>query len=117
MSQLQPLFLQRIAAIPGIRSACLAQVWYARYVGREPFLVDDQSLRPDAGMALSKVTPQYFPTLGIPIVQGRNFTEEEAKGEAPVFDRQRIFRPNISGRAAIPLATGSRSGQPTLRRL
>jgi predicted permease len=85
VSAFQPLFLQRIAAIPGIRSACLAQVWYARYVGRQSFLVDGQSSRPKAGMALSKVTPQYFPTLGIPIVQGRNFTGEEAKAEAPVL--------------------------------
>jgi putative ABC transport system permease protein len=37
---------------------------------------------PDAGYSF--VTPNYFDTLRIPIVRGRNFTPSEADGQAPV---------------------------------
>ena len=80
----QRALVEKTAAIPGVRSASLAQVWYARYVPYKAMRVDGQTPARAAGMAQSKVTPSYFATLGIPFVRGRNFSEEEAKAEAPV---------------------------------
>jgi hypothetical protein len=48
-------------------------------------LVDGKAAQRVAGLALSRVTPGYFATLGIPITRGRDFTAEEAKAEAPVM--------------------------------
>ncbi len=83
--EFQPSLVEKVTAIPGVRSACLAQVWYARRVDYESMLVDGQTPGRASGLALSRVTPAYFDTLGISIVRGRNFTEEEAKAEAPVL--------------------------------
>ena len=83
--EFQRSFLEEIAAIPGVRSVCLAQVWYARYINYQSMLVDGQRTGRASGIALSRVSPEYFATLGIPIVSGRNFTEADAKTEAPVL--------------------------------
>ena len=82
--EFQRSLLQTIVATPGVRSVCLAQVWYARYLRYQSMLVDGQTPRKASGIAQSRVMPAYFETLRIPIVRGRNFTEEEAKTEAPV---------------------------------
>jgi predicted permease len=82
--EFQQSLVEKIEAIPGVRSDSLAQVWYARYLLYQSMRVDGQVPGRASGMAQSKVTPNYFATLGIPFVRGRNFTEEEAKMEAPV---------------------------------
>jgi predicted permease len=65
--------LEKISAIPGVRSACVAQVWYAKYIRAQSMLVDGQPLHGMSRVALSRVPPEYFATLSIPIVRGRKF--------------------------------------------
>jgi predicted permease len=85
ISEFQQSLLETIRTTPGVRSASLAQVWYARYIRYQSMLVDGKTPSRAAGIALSRVTPDYFRTLDIPILRGRNFTIEEAKAEAPVL--------------------------------
>jgi predicted permease len=84
-SEFQQSLLETIRTTPGVRFAALAQVWYARYIRYQSMLVDGKAPSRAAGLALSRVTPDYFAALGIPITRGRNFTIEEAKAEAPVL--------------------------------
>jgi len=44
--------------------------------------VDDPSSRPGAGFNM--VTPEYFRTFGVRMIQGRTFTEQDAAGGLPV---------------------------------
>lgn len=83
--EFQRSLVERVLAIPGVRSACLAQVWYARDIPYRSMLVDGITPQRESGMALSRVTPKYFETLRIPIIRGRNFTKDEARTEAPVL--------------------------------
>jgi predicted permease len=83
--EFQQALLETIRTTTGVRSASLAQVWYAHYVRYQSMLVDGRTPSRAAGLALSRVTPDYFTTLNISIIRGRNFTMEEAKAEAPVL--------------------------------
>jgi len=80
--------LERIEALPGVMSASLAG---GSHWGRadDGFILEGQS--PPAGSAdavakaeLFRVTPDYFKTLGIPLLTGREFTSRDAGGAAPV---------------------------------
>jgi predicted permease len=68
--------LERVRAIPGVESAALAErlPFSINYNRNNVFLPDRQG-PDDKGLVLdvARVSPEYFPTLGIPIVQGRNF--------------------------------------------
>ena len=78
--------VQRIEALPGVRSAAFAQMlplqswgWNATFsiVGRNPFPPGERPV-----VELRYVTPRYFSTLGIPILRGRAFTDADT-GQAP----------------------------------
>jgi len=68
--------LERVRAIPGVESAALAErlPFSINYNRNNVFLPGFQG-PDDKGLVLdvARVSPEYFPTLGIPIVQGRNF--------------------------------------------
>ena len=76
-------YLERIAAIPGVDSAAVATATplrpfrggYFRMVGEPPEVL--ASRRPTWGYFVS---PDYFRTLGIPLVAGRTFRDDDAKG-------------------------------------
>jgi predicted permease len=89
--QLNRDIIQGIAALPGVQSVAQASrgpIGGIRFVSLAPAdaalapLERSGSEAPAAGY--SYVTPNYFETLGIPIVRGRNFTSREAEGQAPV---------------------------------
>jgi predicted permease len=102
--EFQRVLLDKLASIPGIKAAALGQVWYGRYLEHKALLVDGQTPLRAGGVTQSKVAPNYFDTLGISFVRGRNFTEEEAKAEAPLlivsesFARQFWHNQNPIGR-------------------
>jgi predicted permease len=80
--------LEKISALPAIKSAAFISFvpmqrwgwnWEFKIEGREPF---------PAGRApyaeRRAVTPDYFRTMGIPLIEGRFFTEQDNKDSAPV---------------------------------
>ncbi|OLD84242.1 MAG: hypothetical protein AUF64_02345 [Chloroflexi bacterium 13_1_20CM_54_36] len=89
--QLNRDLIQGIVSLPGVRSVSQASrgpvggirwVPVARAGATPPTPTTGGSETPTAGY--SYVTPNYFDTLGIPIVRGRTFTPGEADGQAPV---------------------------------
>ena len=80
--------LAKIEALPGITSASVstgAPVIGPQQGGQFSIAgksAGDPSSRPGAGFTM--VTPGYFRTLGIPLVQGRSFTEQDVAGSLPV---------------------------------
>ena len=80
--------LDRIKALPGVSAASISTGMPLRGTGfGMPFqivgkTVDDPSKRPGAGFNM--VTPEYFRTFGIRLDQGREFTDQDLGGGAPV---------------------------------
>ncbi len=80
--------LDRISALPGISSATASSstpiVWrgwgMAFHIAGQP--AADPSALPGAGFTL--VTPGYFRTFGIQVLNGRGFTEQDVAGSLPV---------------------------------
>ena len=74
--------IERLEAMPGVKSVSLAHLtpFDARGLGQvipdgssEEVLVDNNT-----------VSPKYFETLGIPLAQGRVFSDQEVKDQTPV---------------------------------
>jgi len=89
--QLNRDLVEGIANLPGVQSVAQASrgpIGGIRWVPVTPFDAAPStpgvkaSEPPVAGY--SYVTPNYFETLGIPIVRGRTFSPREAEGRAPV---------------------------------
>jgi putative ABC transport system permease protein len=84
--------IQGLVSLPGVRSVSQASrgpisggtrwVPVARAEGASLPPASGLSEAPTAGY--SYVTPNYFDTLGIPLVRGRTFTPREADGQVPV---------------------------------
>lgn len=73
--------VQKVESLPGVRSAAFAQMlplqswgWTATFsvIGRDPFPPAERPV-----VELRYVTPHYFNALGIPIRQGRAFTDAD----------------------------------------
>ena len=68
--------LERVRAIPGVESAALAsRLPFSIDYNRNNVFLPDRHGPDDKGLVIdvARVSAEYFPTLGIPIVQGRNF--------------------------------------------
>ena len=77
----QDQILDRVKAIPGVESAALARMTplsYASY-SSSPIAVDGYQPPPDEQpiVEYNEVGPDYFTTLGIPLVSGREFTRAD----------------------------------------
>src|SRR6202167_3185398 len=87
--------LDRIKALPGVSAVSVSTGMPLRGTGfGMPFqivgkTVDDPSKRPGAGFNM--VTPEYFRTFGIRLDQGREFTDKDLAGGAPVALVNEIF--------------------------
>jgi putative ABC transport system permease protein len=77
--------LQRIQGLPGVKSAAatinlpLVGTWAMGYA-----VVGHQN-QPKQVADNSNITPQYFQTMGIPVVQGRDFSSSDSEGSQPVI--------------------------------
>jgi len=80
--------LERVRALPGVRSASVATGIPLSLNGMPSTGVDIEgySFRPDeiAAIPFSHVGPDYFETIGTPIVRGRGFTAEDRATTLPV---------------------------------
>ena len=68
--------LDRVRAIPGVDSAALAErLPFSINYNRNNLFLDGRQDRDDKGVVVdvARVSAEYFGTLGVPIVQGRNF--------------------------------------------
>jgi putative ABC transport system permease protein len=97
---------ERLAAIPGVRRVAasydppLASNWY------QSFDLPDVPARPgeDRGALFRTVTPGYFATLGVEILEGRAFTaKDDAGAPGAVIVNQALVRRFFQGRAALGL--------------
>ncbi|MGH8092716.1 MAG: ADOP family duplicated permease [Chthoniobacterales bacterium] len=80
--------LDRVRAIPGIESASLASMLPFTYVSyfTASIQVDGYQAAPDErpSAQYDEVAEQYFATIGIPIVSGREFTRNDDENAPPV---------------------------------
>jgi macrolide transport system ATP-binding/permease protein len=73
---------ERLEALPGVKSVGLTGIvpFYERGVAT---LIPEGSEQQGAA-SFNSVSPNYFETLGIPLLQGRAFSEQEAQDKMPV---------------------------------
>ena len=87
VSSRQQALLARAAALPGVERAALASLapYYTGSATRLVFPLGSGSADPKAREAYyTAVTRDYFATLGIPLLRGRDFSEaESAPGDGP----------------------------------
>jgi len=81
--------LERISALPGVKSASFSDGLPMTRIRMMKFTVDGQPV-PRAGSEPTAdmrgiSSPSYLETMGIPIVAGRNFTADEINQKAPVI--------------------------------
>ncbi len=77
--------LDRAQALPGVRSIALTSaVPLSGNESRNSFAIEGRKTDEAEWAALWSVTPDYFRTLGIPILQGRSFGEQDTKGAPEV---------------------------------
>ena len=93
--------LERVRAIPGVESAALAErLPFSINYNRNNIFLPDRHGPDDKGIVIdvARVSPEYFATLGVPIVQGRNFATTDtptSPGVAIVNDAMaRKYWPN-----------------------
>jgi putative ABC transport system permease protein len=79
----QDLF-ERLAALPGVRSITRAD-WVPGDERDRPIALPGEAASGEGRRVLAnEVGPNYFATIGLPILQGRGFTEEERRTMAAV---------------------------------
>ena len=106
--------LARIEAIPGVRSASLA-----RTSPLGPSTLAFPVMLPTGGEARrvegTIVYPRYFATMGLPIVRGRDFTEDDLRTDASpaVLVNEPFVREFLQGRE--PLGVGHGVREPAAR--
>jgi predicted permease len=108
--------LERVRAIPGVASAALAT--------RVPFSVNTNRWdniwipgrhlpgKPGDTIDVTRVSPDYFTTIGVPIVQGRNFTDDD-RPETPrvAIVNETFTRRYWPGQSAIGKTFHTRGGE------
>ena len=125
MRQFYDAVEQEVRAVPGVRNVAWATTLPLgpSYVGRTTFELAGEPLeparRPSADYQI--VSPSYFDTVDLPIVEGRGFDARDHDRAVPVcivneaFVRSQLEgRPPIGARVSIP--TGSRPQDPMLVR-
>jgi predicted permease len=79
--------LERVRAVPGVRAASLAESMPLGLGGsRRGTAIEGYQPQPgeDTETSFNVVGPQYFETMGIPLVRGRSFTDGDRRGSPPV---------------------------------
>ncbi|CAN5468004.1 hypothetical protein BH23ACI1_BH23ACI1_30530 [soil metagenome] len=79
--------LERLLAIPGVTAVALSNASPLGIGGRSAFTLDDHTVEAET----HTVTPDYFRTLGVRILEGRPFTAEDAASRQPLLIVNRTF--------------------------
>jgi putative ABC transport system permease protein len=72
---------ERLAALPGVESVSFSRVLPFSGIGVAPITLEGQQPNQWLQARYRAVSPSYFRTLGIPIIRGRHFTEEEIRAK------------------------------------
>jgi macrolide transport system ATP-binding/permease protein len=113
--------IERMEAMPGVKSVSLASItpFDARNLGQ----VIPEGSSKEVWVDYNAISTRYFETLGIPLLQGRDFSEQEIKEQAPVViineamartcwpDEQPIGKRFKSGSSVIGVVKGVRSAR------
>jgi putative ABC transport system permease protein len=98
------LLLDRLHAVPGVRSATLSAVTPIQGAAASRFVsVDGQAEDPAqrARVSLNWVAPRYFETFRTPLVAGRDFRFEDAGGPDVAIVNQSLARHYFGGASPI----------------
>ena len=117
---------REVASLPGVRSAAFSttlptQGWD---IGMSAELVD-RPVEPSKRRSVhyQMVSPRYFETLGIPVIEGRAFTAQDNAGSAPVcIVNQEFVREYMEGREPLGMrvrvdALGDTGPVPVVREI
>jgi putative ABC transport system permease protein len=74
--------IERLEAAPGVKSVSLAQL--APFTGSSHVQFFPEGSQQQGVVHSNAVSPDYFETLGITLLQGRAFSEQEAQDQIPV---------------------------------
>ncbi len=86
-SQFHQQLLAKIAALPGVQSASLSNWVPLDFVSSsDSFVPEGYSAKPheDISAGVSRVSPDYFRTMKIPLLEGRDFTTQDSPKTQPV---------------------------------
>ena len=91
--------LDRIQSLPGVTSASLINsVPFAMMFIQGDFEIEGQP-KPTLDVGIPKIEADYFKTMGIPLLAGREFTASDTAASAESGDRQRAHRARVLSRA------------------
>jgi predicted permease len=97
--------LARIRALPGVQSVALAaRLPFSLNFNVEQFHIPGVPSRDDRGFAIqnTRVSPDYFSTLGIPILEGRAFTDADTpQGPRVIIVNETLARRFWPGVSAV----------------
>ena len=79
--------IERLRRMPGVTAVALSDGSPLTAGGGTSFMMDDQKVQ----ASFRTVTPGYFAAMGIRIVEGRAFTDEDVSASRPVFIVNRAF--------------------------
>jgi predicted permease len=109
--------LDRIRAVPGVRSAALASVPLLHgWEWDSTMTVEGHQAKDGEDMAafMNSVSPHYFETLGTPILEGRDFDARDIKDESRVaIVNQRFARRYFGDKSALGRHLGRGNGPKT----
>jgi predicted permease len=97
--------LERITSLPGVRSASLSSLKPLSGDDSERFFnASDYTPRStdDQVVKVNSISPRYFETMGIPVVEGRQFSNSDSSGSAKVaILNQAAARQYFGNRSAV----------------
>ena len=100
--------LVRIEAMPGVQSVSLRAIVAASARSRSAFPVVPPAGGAPIRLDGSIVYPRYFATMGIPIVKGRDFSDDDLRPDAAaaVLVNEPFVREVLNGREPLGVAHG-----------
>ncbi len=111
--------LSSVRATPGVDSASVGLVYpISDEVAETTFETEATAGNPEHAQQsalANRVAPDFFRTLGIPLLAGRDFTDADAKGKSPVFVVNESLAKKYFGTTDVigkPLSTDFSSGHP-----
>ncbi|MGC2333093.1 MAG: ABC transporter permease [Candidatus Acidiferrales bacterium] len=91
-SQRSHELLQKIEAIPGVRSATLSEMTPISGVGASGIATVEGQPENDRGVSINGVAPDFFKTYRTPLVAGRDFTTEDQGGPPVAIINEAVAR-------------------------